>query len=101
MVMIAAISACSPAVYAAGASAYAGDQVTMEIADRQVPQIKPRQGGISITIPGESPVRVTVYAITGQAVKSFDAQPGLNEVDLGPGCYIVRTGTHSAKVVVK
>ncbi len=99
--MIAAISACSPAVYAAGASAHAGDRATVELADREVPQIKPRQGGIFVTVPGESPVHVTIYAITGQAVKSFDAQPGLNEVDLGPGCYIVRTATHSAKVIVK
>ena len=99
--MIAAVAVCSPAAFAAGEAPHAGERAAVEVADRDVPQIKPRQGGISITIPGEMTVHVTIYAITGQAVKSFDAQPGQNEVDIRPGCYIVRTAAHSAKVIVK
>lgn len=44
---------------------------------------------------------VVIYALTGQIVKHFDAQPGSTVVDLNAGCYIVRIDRLSQRIIIR
>ena len=65
------------------------------------PQVKVVNGHIEITVPGDEPRHVSIYALTGQVIKSFVASPGLNTVDLPKGYYIVTCDRFSSRVIVK
>ena len=65
------------------------------------PQIKVMSGQIEITLPGDEPRVVTIYALTGQVVKSFTATPGANIIELPKGYYIVTCDRVSTRVVIK
>ncbi len=68
---------------------------------QDTPQVKAQPGGVNIEIPGDQPRHVAVYAITGQVVKQFNANPGSTYVELPAGYYIVRVANLSVKIVVK
>lgn len=74
--------------------------ITQNIAASQ-PQVRVLHGQVEITLPGEEDRNVTIYALTGQVVKSFTAVPGVNTVDLPKGYYIVKCDRVSCRVVVK
>ena len=65
------------------------------------PQVRVLRGQVEITVPGDEDRNVTIYALTGQVVKSFTANPGVNTVDLPKGYYIVKCDRVSCRVVVK
>lgn len=83
-------------------SAYAepAEGVAQSVATSQ-PQVRVLRGQIEITVPGDEDRTVTIYALTGQIVKSFNANPGVNTVDLPKGYYIVKCDRVSSRVVVK
>lgn len=72
-----------------------------QIVTTSQPQVRVLHGSVEITIPGDEDRNVTIYALTGQVVKSFTAVPGANTVELPKGYYIVKCDRVSCRVVVK
>ncbi len=62
--------------------------------------VRAGSGYLELANPGDATKRFYVYSITGQLVKSVDVQ-GTMVVELPQGCYIVKCGSFSRKVVVK
>lgn len=93
--LIAASLGCGAAAVAMPAEAPA-----QSIAASQ-PQVRVLHGQIEITVPGEDDCQVTIYALTGQVIKSLNAAPGVTTVDLPKGYYIVKCDRISCRVVVK
>lgn len=90
-----AIAGASVAVYA---EPY--DAQTQTIVVNQ-PQVRVLNGQVEITVPGDEDRNVTIYALTGQVVKTITAAPGTTTVDLPKGYYIVKCDRMSCRVVVK
>jgi len=65
------------------------------------PQVRVTQGRIEITVPGDDARQVSIYALTGQIVKTFTAEPGVTTVELPAGYYIVKCDRVSCRVVVR
>lgn len=65
------------------------------------PQVRVLGGRIEITVPGDEDCPVTIYALTGQIVKTLTAAPGQTSVELPKGYYIVKCDRVSCRVVVK
>lgn len=65
------------------------------------PQVRVVGSQIEIVVPGDEDRTVTIYALTGQVVKSLNATPGVNTVELPKGYYIVKCDRISSRVVVK
>ncbi len=64
--------------------------------------IKVRTAGVDIVVDGEQPVQVQIYAITGQLVTALEAPAGeVTSIELPAGCYIVRAGDASQRVVIR
>ena len=64
-------------------------------------QVRVVSGGVEIVVNGEVDVHVTVYALTGQAVKTITATPGVTNIELPKGYYIVKCDNISCRVVVR
>lgn len=90
---VAASSAVWPVMAATG--------VTAVVPAEQQPQVRVVSGGVEIVVHGETDVHVTVYALTGQAVRTLEATPGVTSVDLPKGYYIVKCDNVSCRVIVK
>lgn len=84
-----------PAVYAEPAES------VQHAINASQPQVRVLNGQIEITVPGDEDCDVTIYALTGQVVKSLTASPGVTTVDLSKGYYIVKCDRVSCRVVVK
>lgn len=97
-IFIAAAAIAAP-IEIIAAEAVAPGQVSS--VQQDTPQVKAQPGGVNIEIPGEQPRHVAIYAITGQVVKQFNANPGSTYVELPAGYYIVRVANLSIKIVVK
>lgn len=97
-IFIAAASIAAPIEIIAAESTAPGQTVTMQ---QDTPQVKAQPGGINIEVPGDQPRHVAIYAITGQVVKQFNANPGSTYIELPAGYYIVRVANLSVKIVVK
>lgn len=97
-IFIAAAAIAAP-IEIVAAEAVAPGQVSS--VQQDTPQVKAQPGGVNIEIPGEQPRHVAIYAITGQVVKQFNANPGSTYVELPAGYYIVRVANLSIKIVVK
>lgn len=67
------------------------------------PIVKASYSGVDITAPtGDTPIRIAIYSITGQLVKSAQLAPASNiHFDLPRGCYIVKAGNNTVKIVVR
>lgn len=65
------------------------------------PQIRVVGSQVEITVAGQEDVEVTIYALTGQIIKSLTVAPGTTMVDLSKGYYIVKCDRISCRVVVK
>lgn len=90
------------AVLAAQASAYAmPEPVSAVNVVAEQPTVKVVAGGVEVTVPGDAEYHVTVYALTGQIVKSLNVTSGVNFVELPKGYYIVKCGVFSSRIVVK
>lgn len=94
-VAVGAISFGSFALYAEPAEAPAQTVVASQ------PQVRVVGSQIEITVPGDDDRTVTIYALTGQIVKTLNATPGVTIVDLPKGYYIVKCDRISCRVVVK
>lgn len=56
----------------------------------------------AIVIEGSRDASVAIYGIDGSMVKSGRVQPGINEISVAPGFYIVRIANNFAcKVAVR
>lgn len=91
-----ALGACAIPAFAEPADA----SVQQSVAVSQ-PQVRVLNDRIEITVSGEEDCPVTIYALTGQVVKSFTAVQGVNSVELPKGYYIVKCDRYSCRVVVK
>lgn len=65
------------------------------------PQVRVLGNHVEITVPGDEDRTVTIYALTGQVVKTLTAAPGVTTVDLPKGYYIVKCDRVSSRVVIK
>lgn len=65
------------------------------------PQIKVLPGRIEISVAGDEPHQVAIYALTGQVVKTLTLTSGVTSIDLPAGYYIVKCDRVSCRVVVK
>lgn len=65
------------------------------------PSVKAGHGHVEITIYGDDCRQITIYALTGQVVRSFTAAPGISAIELPAGYYIVKIDRMSQKVIVK
>ena len=89
---------------ATGVTASYADPMPLEAPQTIVagqPQVRVAQGRIEITIPGDDARQVSIYALTGQVVKTFQAAPGVTTVELPAGYYIVKCDRVSCRVVVR
>lgn len=64
-------------------------------------QLKVVNGKVEIHVLSDESRRVEVYALTGQVVKTMEAQPGVNVIDLPAGYYIVKCDRLSQRVIVR
>lgn len=64
--------------------------------------IRTSESGLEISVASsDKALKIEIYSITGQLVKSLDIENGTERISLPKGCYIVRTHNGSKKVVVK
>lgn len=57
--------------------------------------------GVEIVNDTRAECDVMIYAITGQLMKHENAAPGSTQIDLVPGCYIVRVDGLSKRIVIQ
>lgn len=57
--------------------------------------------GVEIVNDTAADCDVMVYAITGQLMKHVAAAPGITQIDLAPGCYVVRVDGLSKRIIIK
>ena len=65
------------------------------------PQVRVVGSRIEISVSGDDDLDVTIYALTGQVVKTLKAIPGVTTVELPKGYYIVKCDRISCRVVLK
>lgn len=65
------------------------------------PVVKVHNGRVEISIAGNESRQVYVYSLTGQLVKSVNAQPGTTSIELPAGYYIVKCDRLSQRVIVR
>lgn len=96
---------CVPALAADVQSGMAAPAAGASGAEQRIEEARPSvrvvSGQVVISIPGDESMLVYVYALTGQLVKHFTAQPGVSVLDLPAGYYIVKCGHLSQRVVVR
>lgn len=78
-----------------------GESERKHHAGTQSASIRTAQGCIEITVTDQADHEVTVYGLTGQAVKHLAVPEGTTRIELKPGYYIVRVDGQSVRVVVK
>lgn len=66
-----------------------------------MPAVRVVGGQVEITVPGDEARQVTVYTLTGQIVRTLTAQPGVTQIDLPAGYYIVKCDRLSQRVIVR
>ncbi len=64
-------------------------------------EIKVQGHQLVINNTGELSEPIYVYALTGQAVKSFEAVPGTTTCELPSGYYIVKTEKKSSRIIIR
>lgn len=94
-IVVVALGCGAVSVFAEPGEGYAQTVVTTQ------PQVRVLGGRVEITVPGDEERPVTIYALTGQVVKSLSASPGVTTVELPKGYYIVKCDRVSCRVVVK
>jgi hypothetical protein len=67
----------------------------------QQPTVKVVGSHVEITLNGDEPRQVVVYALTGQVVKNVTVQPGVTTIELAAGYYIVKCDRLSQRVIVR
>lgn len=67
----------------------------------KTPVITVKSGQIEVSVAGEQAEAVTVYALTGQIVKSLKAEPGVTTIDLSAGYYIVKAGQSIKRIIIR
>ena len=88
------LSADAVCAMPAGAEA---PQQRVEVA--AVPVVKVVNSHVEIHLPGDENRQVTVFALTGQVVRTVVATPGVTVIDLPAGSYIVTCARHSQRVI--
>lgn len=63
--------------------------------------IRVLQTGVEIVNDTRTECDVMIYAITGQLMKHVKAAPGSTQIELAPGCYIVRVDGLSKRIVIQ
>lgn len=79
----------------------AGGEASFQTVTVSQPQVRVVQGHIEITVPGDDARQVSIYALTGQIVKSMTVSPGVTTIELPAGYYIVKCDRVSCRVVVR
>ena len=95
---ISLILALAAAVPFTAISASNGTQWSLNQQD--APKLTVAQGNLTITAQPDCQPTFEIYSITGQLVKRIRLNDGYASIDLHSGCYIVRYGKWSKKIVV-
>lgn len=77
----------------------AADNQRIEVA--QQPVVKVAGSHVEITVPGNEPRQLAVFALTGQLVKNVTVHPGTTTIELPAGYYIVKCDRLSQRVIVR
>lgn len=103
--MVFAVCVCGSAFAADAQHGTAASAAGAPGSEQRIEEVRPSvrvvSGQVEISIPGDESMQVYVYALTGQVVKHFTAQPGVSVLDLPAGYYIVKCGHLSQRVVVR
>ena len=67
----------------------------------QQPTLKVAHGQVEIFLPGNEARQLTIFALTGQVVKTATIQPGNTVIELPAGYYIVKCDRLSQRVIVR
>lgn len=67
----------------------------------QQPTLKVAHGQVEIFLPGNDAKQLTIFALTGQVVKTATIQPGNTVIELPAGYYIVKCDRLSQRVIVR
>ena len=59
------------------------------------------EGGLEINVPEDQKFTFLIFSITGQMIKKADVVGSGNRIELQKGCYIVKCGKWSKKLVVR
>lgn len=79
----------------------AGGEASVQTVTVSQPQVRVVQGHVEITVPGDDARQVSIYALTGQIIKSMTVAPGVTTIELPAGYYIVKCDRVSCRVVVR
>ena len=74
--------------------------VTETVALSEV-KVNVTDNGVEIILTGENSLELTIYALTGQILKSQTVTPGVTSIDLSRGYYIVRNGREAKRIVIR
>lgn len=101
------LKALAIAVFFTFGAAYASARIesdaspdVADVSDASAATVKVTDSGVEIHLAGEESMELTVYAITGQIVKSQSVEPGVTAIELSRGYYIVRIGREAKRVVI-
>lgn len=92
---LAAMSAGAPDTDRAGA------EERIEAVSRTEPSVVPTQGALLLTSRENETQVFQIYSITGQLVRNVKVSGSTERVELRNGCYVVRVGRWSKKVIIK
>lgn len=88
----------APMVSADNSSDDSTDRIAAELASAE-PKASPVDGAVEITSPS-GPLTFHIFSITGQLVKTVVLQSETARIELPRGCYVIKSGRWSKKVLV-
>lgn len=65
------------------------------------PSATPLEGAVEITAPGHTTMTFQIFSITGQLVRTVNLTDETLRVELPRGCYIIKCGRWSKKIMVR
>lgn len=64
------------------------------------PSASPVEGAVELTAPGTGQLTFHIFSITGQLVKTVSIEGETARIELPRGCYVVKCGRWSKKVLI-
>lgn len=64
------------------------------------PSASPVEGGVDLTAPAPGPLTFHIFSITGQLVKTVVIREDTVRIELPRGCYVVKCGRWSKKILI-
>lgn len=64
------------------------------------PSASPVEGGVDLTAPAPGQLTFHIFSITGQLVKTVSIREETVRIELPRGCYVVKCGRWSKKILI-